>query len=316
MLDTYTMPPNANSPLSQTPPINTTQKPPKVSWTMRIVRIILVTIGIVVIVPIALVVFLKMGYEWDSGTKTMASYSCVDSTIDFRVSINRNFLSTGGDSFRYALVRKKEGKETELHERNTADSPFFIPLPVNTQVSVKVFQLPSSREGGQGAFGKPSLLNIFIPETISEQEFESIVLCFEANREKLNADLVALPNSILPERYSKEYYEPEQLGGLAHIDYETHVSKLRDFTSEFHLEDYSLEDYRTDTIEIRNNGAIYRNNGYIGDLFTASPFTDGDPELLAKMKNEKGERLIDFIQRAQKALGVEVSQQEQGALAL
>ncbi len=233
--------------------------------------------------------------------KTIAKYSCDDSTIELRKTPLPNWIE--GVGAKYLLVHVKNGKELLLAYDIMNMNKGFKPLPVNTEVQVKVFEAPNfSADGPIETAYLDALINIFISVTVPKEEFETISVCLGKNREQINKDLG--PSNLFKWIIEKEtgveveYVGSRRLGGIAHT--EPVRDKVRNLASEFKTKSSEYVD-----IEIDEYGSIFQpSSGYIGDLFTGSPVIDSNLEKYSEMRNQNGEDIITYIKRAQKSLGV------------
>jgi hypothetical protein len=203
-----------------------TQPKKKLPRLLLILFIIILLSPIILILGVSLISSLKG--KLASGVK--GAYLCDNnSKINFRVGVSPDWLE--GDGFGYSYVYKTEDKEVTIHSAGYAQPDNFIdynkygrtypfpPLPVNTKIKTKVFELPQEEQS-------LNLINIFIPKTISENDFDAISRCFEANREKVNSDLLYL-DTLSYAKQSSDSSKNKRIGGLAYIGLIDYMSLLQ-----------------------------------------------------------------------------------------
>lgn len=201
-----------------------TQPKKKLPRLLLILFIIILLSPIILILGVSLISSLKG--KLASGVK--GAYLCDNnSKINFRVGVSPDWLE--GDGFGYSYVYKNKDKEVTIYSAGYAQPDNidynvygrtypFPPLPVNTKIKTTVFELPQEEQS-------INLINIFISKTISENDFDAISRCFEANREKVNSDLLYLDTLSYAKQFS--YSSNKRIGGLAYISLIDYMSLLQ-----------------------------------------------------------------------------------------
>jgi len=243
----------------------------------------------------------------DQEPKTALTAQCKDFSIALKTRTHYNFVEGNFNAFGFYIERS--GTEESLITTILPNIARFRPLSVNTSIPTRVFELPDINTSDAWEFSEPPLMNIFLNssagQTYSQQDFNDVADCLEANRDSINSALATLGSSFPPED-SRLYYA-ERIGGIAYRDID---SLLLEHPSLSIVDEFLYNGDSLSVVEIKESGEIYDKEfgGYIGDIFAGSPVLAQYPIHYSLAKNKDGEDIISYVAKLQRQLGIKAGQ--------